>query len=682
MSSFLKNKFLLFITIIAVFLIYVFLFAIASETKFFSVVSLLDNLSYITPFAVPLFVAIIWTDPNHRTTVLRMFVQTCSFFIFFLILTLPFFMLEFFINDGLFAKIILSSYFALIMGIMAYTSISLLILTIFKNTAVITIFSFLGVLAFHMSTFDFTNSFYNGFFDIYNAIMLIASSFVFLMIAFVISKNEYSIAQKVVYLVALFLGFSSVYFILLPFKPYLFIDASPVPTFILTDEAKKALYDLPENVTVTISLPKKTASEKPQYNNYAKVLSRLLHKMQLASNGKLQIENRIGLFTDGNFSLKISSVSALKPTEIVLPGNLRGRGDFEKELMKAIQETAGVKKKVIGLATTLPIDGVQNKDSKLSVPRWSVMNLVREYYDVVQIPFTEGNIPENVDALMIVNPKASDEKQIKLFTEAFDNFMKKNGNAVIFADVFSESESAYPMYKNNGIPFTSKLVAPFGISIKKRMIAINRSKPTFVIIPDKNGIARKEPFIARFGIDGDGLNASSDVLRDVSNVNITSAGILEYPENGQNTLTVTPLMMSEYEEIDWKILNNLKSPAALLTNAVVQEELAPIAVQVSGTYGKSEIDLFVVADSDILYDQFWKDVNGNPIADNGVLLLNILDKLTGRQSFDYREETKADFGKVDYKTSMILWGAACTLSLMIFGFLFGIIRMPKNKSEE
>lgn len=90
----------------------------------------------------------------------------------------------------------------------------------------------------------------------------------------------------------------------------------------------------------------------------------------------------------------------------------------------------------------------------------------------------------------------------------------------------------------------------------------------------------------------------------------------------------------------------------------------------------------MIADSDILYDQFWKDVNGNPIADNGVLLLNILDKLTGRHSFDYREETKADFGKVDYKTSMILWGAACTLSLMIFGFLFGIIRMQKNKSEE
>jgi hypothetical protein len=677
MPEFFKNKFFIAVTITATMCIYAYLLLFAYTSKFFTVLGLLTNFGFVMPIAIPLFACLMFAKQPQNSDVFKVFSQIWLYFMLFPALTLPFFVMELFINSGMFFKIIVSSYFILALQTAVYTAICVLLSVLLKNIAARTVFSFAAVLAFYIATFPYTYAFYKGFFDGYDAFTLALILFVLLNVAYIAAGTGFSGLQKIMQFVVVAVITVSLHLIVTPLKHNMFIDTAPVPTFVLTEEAKEAVRSLPDNVVLTVYLPKRLIAENPEYSDYAKVLENFLYDLQNINKDKLTIESRVGYFTDGEFALEIFSPATLHTERILLPGEVKDRGDFEKNLMEKVQKAAGVKRKVIGLASTLPLDGV-NSDKTSVVPRWAVMNLIRQYYDIVPVNFSADKILDDIDALMIVNPKAANEQQADKFAKAFDDFMQRKGKALIFTDLFSESENAYPLHKIEGEDFTDKLINPFGVSVKKNVLAVNRQNPIYVAVTDANNNVTKEPFIARFGIAGENLNRDDKSLKNVNKINITSGGILEFHQPENKNYNITSLLTSVYETTDLNIFKNLKSPTALLTNALMHEEPAPVAAKIS-TKNQNNITLFIVADSDMLYNQFWKDIHGNDIADNGLFVLNMLDEATNRLSFTYnqdKEEENLDI--MDFQTSAILWIAAIILSMLMCTFFFFILKPEKN----
>ena len=704
-TDFLKNKFFLFVTFAAILCTYAFLFMFAYITKFFTVFELLDNFGFILPFAVPLSATTVFMDKFQRYGALRTIGNIWLYFMSLLVLTLPFFVMEIVINSGIFVKVILSEYFMLMLQTAIYAAISTLVFVLCKGVALRTILTFVAVLSFYIFTFEITHPFYRGSFDGFNAFCLLLALFTVSSIAYIADNKLYSLPQKIMQFVVTMVIVVSLHLIVSPFKNYIFMDIAPVPTFILTDEAKNALATLPNKVTLSVSLPKRVLEEHNEYANYVKILNSFLYDIKRQNHNLITIEDKTGYFTDGDFSLDISSPATAITEKIILPDNSPKKGLFEQHLVESVQKVSGVKRKVIGLASSLPMDGLGN-----DVPRWAIMNLVREYYDILPIPFNADKIPDEVDALMIVNPKVGSDAEATKFTAAFDDFMKRKGKAVVFADIYAEAENAYPQHKVTGENFADKLLSPFGLSVKEKTLAVNRQNPMYVTIPDGQNNVKKVPFIARFAVNKDDFNHNTDVLKDINKINITSSGVLDFSKQENLPLNFTSLATSVYEKLDDNVFNNLNSPSVLMNSILMRDSRnntekdnnpenydcryyntcgyqAPVMAEISGEYGKQNIMLFVIADSDMLYNQFWKDIRGNDAADNGIFVMNILDVLTGRPSFSYKEQNggflsgrtwRKGIG-TDFQTSMILWVAAAALSILMCIFFLFMLNTQKVK---
>jgi len=144
------------------------------------------------------------------------------------------------------------------------------------------------------------------------------------------------------------------------------------------------------------------------------------------------------------------------------------------------------------------------------------------------------------------------------------------------------------------------------------------------------------------------MNEQDVITAGIGSLNLTTAGILSAVPGA--TTTLTPLLHSSEQAMPYKtaLLDHLENPDALAKSFKATGERYLIAVRLQGPARSAFIDspgalieaqninVVVVADTDVLSDNLWVDLQrrGNqlitvPWADNAVLVLNALDSLSG-----------------------------------------------------
>jgi ABC-type uncharacterized transport system involved in gliding motility auxiliary subunit len=160
-------------------------------------------------------------------------------------------------------------------------------------------------------------------------------------------------------------------------------------------------------------------------------------------------------------------------------------------------------------------------------------------------------------------------------------------------------------------------------------------------------------YVAWMELRDDNFDHHDAITGDLHQVNFGTAGVLEKVPGA--TTTVTPLISTgpKSMRIDSDKVMGLPDVVALFRDFKPQNKPEMIAVRASGpaksafeappTQGaafikesKQPIQVVVVADTDVLTDRFWTDTSNFmgqqvvvPTADNGNLVINALENLTG-----------------------------------------------------
>jgi ABC-type uncharacterized transport system involved in gliding motility auxiliary subunit len=356
---------------------------------------------------------------------------------------------------------------------------------------------------------------------------------------------------------------------------------------------------------------------------------------------------------------------------------------LEYDLTKLVHNLAFPKKTVVGLATPLPLEGdfMAAMQGQPLTP-YTILEQLRQLYEVRTLSPDFDKVDDGVDVLMIAQPQNLSEKTLY----AIDQFVLKGGKALVFVDPYSETQAAHANRMNPSPAGTAsnldKLFAAWGVDMAPGKIAGDRRAARRV---NAGAASRVQPidYVAWLALKEDNLNHDNLVTGDLSQINMASAGILT-PRDGAKT-TFTPLITTseDSEEIPVEKVEGLPDVAGLLADFKSDNKKLTLAAQIGGPAetafpdgppkpaaaakdkdkdaakdpskpedtkatgqddtappqiktATSPINVIVVADTDILDDRFWVQVQdffgqrvAVPSAGNGDFVTNAVDVLSG-----------------------------------------------------
>ncbi|WP_250657550.1 GldG family protein [Alkalimarinus coralli] len=467
-------------------------------------------------------------------------------------------------------------------------------------------------------------------------------------------------------------------------------DLTEGKLYTLTDETQKILQELETPLTLKLYFSEKATAELPGLRTYAHRIKELLEEYQSLAGDKLNIS-----YVDPiPFSEEEDEASAagLQGVPVGIRGDeiyfgLVGTNDtdseevisffqpdkeqfVEYELTKLIYNLSNPELPVVGILSGININGGFNYMTQQRQPAWVVMQQMEDLFDVRPLAEDVDEIDPEVDILLLVHPK--EFSQQTLF--AIDQFVLKGGRTLVFVDPFAEADQPpSPMASaSNRRSDLSLLLNKWGVKLQEEHIVGDFENS---LVVNMGGGRNPVRHIGLLGLDASGFNVDDVVMAGLESINLSSVGILETVDGA--TTKVTPLIRSsaEAQPIVAERLNSLQNPEALMesfaptgeeyvlaarimgkassafpegveieeTQEVAEEPEAesaePVTVKrllVPEVVESSNINVIVVADTDILTDRLWVQVQQffgqrvvSPWADNAGFLVNALDNLAG-----------------------------------------------------
>jgi len=471
-------------------------------------------------------------------------------------------------------------------------------------------------------------------------------------------------------------------------------DLTANKLYTLSDGARNILSGLEEPVTLRYYISKKLATSLPGIKGYAIRVEEMLREFTQVADGNIilqvidpepfsEAEDRAlafglqGVPLDGGstqFYFGLAGTSSTDDQEII-PFFKPDREEFlEYDLTKLVYKLAHPKQQVVGLISTLPLEGgpaMPFMQQQGGSP-WIILDHIEQLLEVKTIERDAKEIPEDINVLMIVHPKNLSDATLY----AIDQFVLEGGRVLVFVDPHSEADRGVPAPNN---PFggtgpknsdLGKLFQAWGIELVNGKVVSDLPLAKKVQIQHQSR-PRVVDYPVWIGLTKDYLNGEDIVTAKISNVMLASAGILL--KNDEAETEFTPLIQSDKEamQIEASRLAFMPDVVSLLKDYQPGGEQFTMAARITGkiktafpdgkpkeeksnaeskdetpeepespkehlTESKEPINVIVVADTDLLQDRFWVQVQnffgqriGIPTADNGNFVTNALDNLTG-----------------------------------------------------
>jgi len=475
------------------------------------------------------------------------------------------------------------------------------------------------------------------------------------------------------------------------------IDLTDNKLFTLSEGTRNILGKLSEPVTVRLYLSQKLATRLPGISSYATRVKELLqeYKRTAGSNINLTIidpepfssteDEAVGYglkgvpLNEGDATFYFGMVATgATDEEATIPFFSPDREEFvEYDVTKIILQVANPKKKVVGLISTISIDGspAPHMPGMGMMPRptetWTVVAQMRNFFDVRSLDVDIDKIPDDIDVLMLVHPKALSDQTLY----ALDQYVLKGGRLLAFVDPHAETDQISG--QQTGMPGNSfgssdlnKLMKPWGISTSTTQVVgdIQLAQKVAFNVGQRNA-AIDYPIWMK--IAKEEMNDKDIITSELGVVNVASPGrITITPTEG---VEVSPLFSTtdKATQVDKTRLGFMADPQELLRNYKPGGESYVLAARINGkvksafpdgaprsagdkaeksaenkdasmkfeehlTESKGSINVILVADTDMLEDRFWVRIQNMfgsrisvPIAANGSFVINALDNLMG-----------------------------------------------------
>ncbi|MBV9693222.1 MAG: Gldg family protein, partial [Alphaproteobacteria bacterium] len=321
---------------------------------------------------------------------------------------------------------------------------------------------------------------------------------------------------------------------------------------------------------------------------------------------------------------------------------------LEYDISSLIYRLSTPKKTMIAVLSSLPLEfgpgGVQAMMQGRGQPNLTYQELSQTYQtQMLRGPFTE--IPKGTDVLVIVHPPALEPAQM----QAIDQFVIKGGRALVFVDPDAEmaaQQSPNP-YQPAPTPPSSDLPALFkawGVGYDPAKVVGDLKLAQRVQTRDPMNPTALYPIWLHEGPDN--FDNKDPVSANLQSLNLASVGAL-HPLKGATT-SFLPLVRSSDQAslLDAGMIRTTQDPQALMGEVQPTGEKFVIAARITGparsafpqtaAVKSGNVNLIVMADSDIFDDRFWVHIQSlmgkkiaAPFADNAAFVLNAVENLSG-----------------------------------------------------
>ena len=460
------------------------------------------------------------------------------------------------------------------------------------------------------------------------------------------------------------------------------IDLTENELYTLTDGTRNIIGKIEEPVTMYLFYSDKASEDVPQLRTYATRVKELLKEYEQLSKGNIVLnivdplpfseeEDQAGAFglqaipvgaTGENVYFGLAASNSVGDTE-VLPFFQPQREQFlEYDVSKLLSTLSNPKKTVIGVLTQLPMFGGFDIETTKMTTAWAIITQMRQLFEVKQLDITTDLIDSDVDILMVVHPKNIAEPT----QYAIDQFVMRGGRAMFFVDPHSEVDTPVrqqnsPLEVEGGRTSSlKKLFDAWGIEFDATKVVLDR-KYALTVGGAHSGEARHYALLA---VTKENIDTEDVISSELEVISVGVAGYLNKKEG--SSLEFTPVITSSDDAslIDatrFRFLPDLSQlsegfepsgePYTLIARAKGKLDSAfksgrPLMSEAKAIdeskYGehlektKEDANLFIVADTDMLSDRMWVQVQEffgqqifNAWANNGDLVINTADNLTG-----------------------------------------------------
>lgn len=464
-------------------------------------------------------------------------------------------------------------------------------------------------------------------------------------------------------------------------------DLTESGLYTLSEGSLNVLGSLQEPVTLYLFFSQETSRDLPLVRSYAQRVDELVEEFVNHSGGKL-ILKRVdpAPFSEQEdqaaaFGLQAVPVGASGETLYLGLAGSNAVDDvqampflqpskemfLEYDLAKMISSLGNPERKTLGLLSSLEMGPGYNPASQSAQEAWVIYEQLDQMFDVQEIDAAAGELPEDLDLLLLVHPKDLDGDMLY----QVEQYVLGGGHLVLFLDPFAESDRGNPndpmaQMQAGSASSLGSLLENWGVSYD----------PSRVVGDLQFGAGTTgSRHIGILSIPSSGLNDDDIVSADLELVNFSSSGWFA-PSDGANT-QFEPLVQSSENAapMDSSRLRFLSNPAELMNGFNPTGERYALAARVTGmasagmaapegragdhlaSSGENGINVLMFADTDLLNDWMWvqkqpffgQDVTTS-FADNGSLVINAVDNMLGDAdliSIRTRASSGRPFDRVD-----------------------------------
>jgi len=322
---------------------------------------------------------------------------------------------------------------------------------------------------------------------------------------------------------------------------------------------------------------------------------------------------------------------------------------LEYELSRLVQSLASPQMPVVGVLSDLPITGGFDMRTQQATPPWTVLEQIRQLFHIESLERNVDMIPANVSVLMLVHPKALPEPTLY----AIDQFVMRGGKLLVFLDPYSEADPGMAFMP--GEPGDGKgsnlapLLKAWGVHMAPDQVVLDAANAMSVGVGEERRPVRHPGWLS---LPQQTMDADDVTTASLESLTMATAGFLEPLENA--TTRFTPLVQSSTYAmpIEAQRFATLENPEVLLRDLEPTGERYTLVARIQGPAhsaypdgiegrkdglkDSASINVIVVADTDLLSDRMWVQVQDffgqrmpQPWADNGTFVVNALDNLSG-----------------------------------------------------
>lgn len=440
------------------------------------------------------------------------------------------------------------------------------------------------------------------------------------------------------------------------------IDCTADRAYSLSPEARSLARSLERHVTVRLYVSPPGPDTPKDLLGYAERVKWLLREFSKEAAGKVTLE----IISPGPDTREEEAaiIEGLQPAKnaggdrfflgmTVSAGQLclaapflspKNESMLEYELLRRVMHVQDPKRPVVGVMSPFPVLGraPSPQTGSSGAAAWYLFTELDKDYTLTTIPTDVKEIPDGLDALLVVHPHDFDRRTL----EAIDAYLVKGGRLAVFVDPLSAYALASAQKDYSYVNMTDSTLEPlltkWGVAYSPARLAADMNFKYDQL--DKSGVRRTIP--TALCITEAGIDRGNPVTGGLTSLRMNYAGFFSL-RNPPRTLTFEPLvyttdysMPADVADQPEKILADFAAPGQGTGQKL--DLLMHITGQFPGAFESEEPggkpgEVFLFGDSDMLFHDACvtqaKDEFGQTIVvrtnDNITLMENVVEALCG-----------------------------------------------------